>query len=82
MRLLVLAAAAALVAGTASAASLTSTIAKIDTKNRVLYLSDRTAMIVGAEVDLTQLRPAMRVQITANMDEDGFSPASAVTPVK
>lgn len=85
MRLSILAAVAALVFAAhvpAEAGTITSRIDRIDTAKRVVYLTDRTAMIVGPDVDLTKLKPADRVLITAELDEDGYKAVTGITPLK
>lgn len=78
MRLAVLAAFAALFASSAAASSVTSTITGVDETARVLTLADRSTMVMGSEVDMSVLRSGARVTILAEMDEDGFAPATRV----
>jgi hypothetical protein len=63
-----------------AADSVTSTVTSVDTKARVLTLADRTLMTVGQDVDLTTVRPGTKVVVFAKLDEDGYSPATAVAP--
>ncbi|HSF95532.1 MAG TPA: hypothetical protein VLA52_10955 [Thermohalobaculum sp.] len=65
----------------AFAAGLTSRVVTIDDAKRTLVLADKTVMIIGKDVELGAVKPGMTVAITANMDEDGYSPATAITPV-
>lgn len=78
MRLVALAAVAALAATSATAGSVTSTIAAVDAKSRIIHLADHTSMLMGPEIDIAALAPGARVEIFAELDEDGFSPASRV----
>ena len=78
MRTFAIAAVAALLATSASAGSVSSTIASIDAESRILHLSDRTSMTMGHAVDMTGLVPGMQVEIFATVDEDGFAPATGV----
>ena len=65
----------------AFAAGLTSRVVAVDTQKRTLVLGDKTIMIVGKDVDLSTVKPGMTVAITATVDEDGYAPATAITPV-
>lgn len=81
MRKIALAAFAAFFVTPAFAAdSVTSTVAAVDTRSRVLTLADRTMMTVGTDVDLNAVKPGMKVVVFAKLDEDGYSPATAVRP--
>jgi len=84
MHKFVLAAVAAAFLATPAVASetLTSTVISVDVKRNTLTLSDKTIMIVAKDVDLTAIKPGMKVAISAAGDEDGFSPATAVRPVE
>lgn len=64
-----------------AADSVTSTVAAVDAKQRVLALADRTLMAVGQDVDLGAVKPGMKVIVFAKLDEDGYAPATAITPV-
>ena len=82
-KIMLSATAAALLATPAlSAEALRSTITAIDISKRTVTLSDKTIMIVGKDVDLSTVKPGTKVAITARMDEDGFSPITAITPVQ
>ena len=74
-------AAAFLVVPAVASDSLTSTVVNVDLTRNTLTLSDKTVMIVAKEVDLSAIKPGMKVAIAAVGDEDGFRPATAVTPV-
>lgn len=75
--------AAALLAYPANAADLiTSTIAMVDAKRHTVTLTDKTIIEVAKDVDLSQVKPGMKVAIAAYGDEDGFEPATAITPVQ
>ncbi len=76
------AAAALFVQPAVAADTVTSTVTAVDTRNRVIALSDRTLMLVGQEVDLAAVKPGMKVVIFAKLDEDGYAPATAVTPAR
>ena len=81
MRKIAFAALAALLVTPAFAAdSVTSTVTAVDSKTRVVTLADRTLMTVGSDVDLNAVKPGMKVIVFAKLDEDGYSPATAVKP--
>lgn len=63
-----------------AADSVTSTVASIDTKERVLTLTDRTLMTVSKDVDLDAVLSGMKVVVFARLDEEGYMPATAATP--
>ena len=63
-----------------AADSVTSTVATIDTKSRVIGLADRTMMSVGKDVNLDAVKPGMKVVVYAKLDEDGYAPATAIAP--
>ena len=73
-------AAAVLFAAPALAGSVTATIAAIDTHHRAVILDDKTIMLVDDAVDLAAISVGMKVTIEANVDEDGYSRATAITP--
>ncbi|HUS56173.1 MAG TPA: hypothetical protein VMY41_19470 [Thermohalobaculum sp.] len=72
---------ASVLAHPAIAEGLISTISAVDAKQHVLVLTDKTIMLVSKEVDLTEIKSGMKVEIAAALDEDGYSLATAVTPV-
>ena len=82
-KLALLAAAAALVSvNLASAGTVTARIVKVDPAKRTITLDDKTIMIVGKDVDMTAVQPGQKVIVTANEDDNGFAPATAITPVQ
>ena len=75
-----IAAAAVLFVTPALAGSVTATVAAVDTKHRAVILDDKTIMLVADEVDLAAVKVGMKVTVEANVDEDGYSRATAITP--
>lgn len=71
----------ALVPAIAAAEEVTSVITAVDTKHRAIILADKTVMLVGDEVDLAAVTVGMKFKIDAKLDEDGYSRATAITPV-
>jgi len=80
-KIALMAAAAVLFVSPALAGSVTSTITAIDTQHRAVILEDKTIMLVDDSVDLAAVNVGMKVTIEANVDEDGYSRATAITPV-
>ena len=66
----------------AIAEGLISTVWAVDAKHHVVVLTDKTIMLVSNEIDLAEVKPGMKVEIVAALDEDGYSLATAVTPVQ
>jgi len=82
-KLALLAAAAALVSvNLASAGTVTARIVEVDPAKRTITLDDKTIMIIGKDVDLTAVTPGQKVIVTANEDDNGFAPATKITPVQ
>lgn len=81
MRLLAMAALAALIGASAQAATVTSTVLAVDVERHVLQLADRSFVAVDPKVDLSAIRPGLRVEIDARVDElDAYAPATRVQP--
>ncbi|MEM7499575.1 MAG: hypothetical protein AAF371_16490 [Pseudomonadota bacterium] len=68
----------AAIAVPAAAKSVDSRILEIRSAERVLVLADRTEMIVAEGVELSTLKSGDAVRVVAEVDEDGFEPATAV----
>ena len=77
-----LAAVAATISGPALAEAVYSSVGAVDAKRHVIVLSDKTVMTVSQEVDLATLHPGAKVIVSAKLDEDGYAPATAVTPTE
>lgn len=72
---------AALLAAPAFAAdSVTSTVVSVDAKHRTVVLADRSIMAVGKDVNLDAVTTGTKVVLATRVDEDGYAPASAITP--
>jgi len=82
MKTLALAAAIAAALSTSAGASdaLVATVTTVDAKHNALVMGDKTVMLIGKDVDISAIKPGMKVAIAARIDEDGYSPATAVTP--
>lgn len=64
-----------------AADAVVATVVTVDTKQHTVVLGDQTVMQFSKEVDLSHITPGMKVAVTAELDEDGYSPATAITPV-
>ena len=81
-KIALLAAVAALTALPALAGTVTARVVVVDPHAHTLTLDDKTVMIIAPDVDMTQVKPGQKVIVTAEEDDNGFSPATKIAPAE